>query len=59
MYAGPLVFCLGFFTDIFLVDFFNLFFAFEREEDFVVFLFKRAFEATFLLTTFFFDCFFG
>ena len=59
MYAGALVFCLGFFTIIFLVCFFRLLFAFEREDDFVVFLFMSAFEATFLLTAFFFGCFFG
>ena len=59
MYAGALVFCLGFFTIIFFVDFFNLLFAFVREDFFVVFLFKSAFGATFLLTAFFFGCFFG
>ena len=56
MYAGALVFCLGFFT--ILTDFFNLLFAFEREED-LVFLFMSAFDATFLLDAFFFGCFFG
>jgi len=58
MYAGALVFCLGFFTDIFLDDFFNELFRFERE-DFFVPLFMSAFGATFLLTAFFFGCFFG
>ena len=57
MYAGPLVFCLGFFTVF--DDFFNLLFTFEREECFVVFLFMSAVDAIFLLTAFFFACFFG
>ena len=58
MYAGPLVFCLGFFTGIFLIDFFNLLFTFDREDVFFPLL-TNAFGATFLLTAFFFGCFFG
>ena len=53
MYAGPLVFCLDFFTDIF-----NLLFTFERLDD-LVFLLISAFGAIFLLTAFLFGCFFG
>jgi len=52
-----LIFSIGF-VDIFLTDFFNSVFPFERGVDFV-FLLISAFEATFLLTAFFFGCFFG